>query len=272
MEPVLTYGVRDARARGTSDRERLVEELSVRGIGTLESVLAPSEVTEISERLDAVYRRQCDEIGGEDVLKQINDADVARCPLAYDDAFLTLAYHPQITEVARDVLGDSVVLIMQNGILNRPAQPQAQTRWHRDLNYQHWVADSALAISALVCLEHFDSETGATMALPGSHKFGVFPSVDFVRKHEVTISAPSGSIIFMDAMLYHRAGVNRSNRVRRAVNHVIGVPILAQPVDIPAMLARKAPGDPWLASYLGYRWNPTHDVREWRLRRLGAAP
>ena len=271
MEPVLTYGVRDTASPWTSDRTRLLEELLAVGVGTLEGALTSDEVGEISERLDAVYRRQCDEVGGEDVLRKINDSDIARCPLAYDDAFLALAQQPRMTEIAKAVLGDSVVLIMQNGILNHPAKPQFQTRWHRDLNYQHWVADSPLAISALVCLEEFTYETGGTVVLPASHKSGAFPSDDFVRKHEVTINVPSGSIIFMDAMVYHRAGVNRSNRIRRAVNHVIGVPILSQPVDIPAMMAREPPSDPWLAGYLGYRWNPMRSVTEWRLSKLDGA-
>jgi ectoine hydroxylase-related dioxygenase (phytanoyl-CoA dioxygenase family) len=270
MEPVSGYGIAQASPGWTSDAARLVEELSVRGVGIIESVLSPDEVAEMSNRLDAVYRRQCDEVGGEDVLRQINDEDIVRCPLAYDDAFLSLAQHPSIVETAKAVAGDSLVLMMQNGILNRPDKRQAQASWHRDLNYQHWVADSALAISALVCLEEFNTETGGTVCLPGSHKTGKFPSDDFVRRHEVTIDAPSGSVIFMNAMVFHRTGVNRSARVRRAVNHVIGVPILSQPIDIPAMMRRPPPSDPWLAGYLGYRWNPKRDVREWRLSKLGA--
>ncbi|HZZ70377.1 MAG TPA: hypothetical protein VFE18_19580, partial [Phenylobacterium sp.] len=58
---------------------------------------------------------------------------------------------------------------------------------------------------------------------------------------------------------------------RRAVNHVIGAPILTQQVDIPAMLDREAPADPWQAGYLGYRWNPTRDVSAWRRQRIAQA-
>ena len=145
MEPVLTYGVRDTASTVDKRSERdFIEELFAVGVGTLRGALTSDEVGEISERLDAVYRHQCDEVGGEDVLREkINDSDIARCPLAYDaaSAFLALAQQPRMTEIAKAVLGDSVVLIMQNGIHNHPAKPQFQTRWHRDLNYQHWVAD-----------------------------------------------------------------------------------------------------------------------------------
>ncbi len=64
---------------------------------------------------------------------------------------------------------------MQNGVINRPERVQAQTGWHRDLNYQHWVPSKPLAVSALVCLEDFNVETGGTAFLPSSHKFEAFP-------------------------------------------------------------------------------------------------
>ena len=81
--------------------------------------------------------------------------------------------------------------------------------------------------------------------------------------------APKGSILLFNSMAFHRAGLNRSQRIRRAVNHVvIGAPILNQQIDIPRMLGGEAPAEPWLAGYLGYRWNPAADVKNWRLEKL----
>ena len=157
---------------------------------------------------------------------------------------------------------------MQNGIINRPERTQSQTRWHRDLNYQQWVSSAPLAISAVVCLEDFNSTTGGTVFVPSSHKFPEPPSPKLLEQCEVTVEAPSGSVLVFDSMIFHRAGINRSNLVRRGVNHVIGRPILAQQVDIPAMLGPPMPRDPWLAGYLGYRWKPPEDIRAWRLRKL----
>jgi ectoine hydroxylase-related dioxygenase (phytanoyl-CoA dioxygenase family) len=80
--------------------------------------------------------------------------------------------------------------------------------------------------------------------------------------------APAGSVFFFDAMTFHRTGVNRSNRIRRGINHVIGVPILAQQIDIPAMLGTEEPADPWLSGYLGYRWRAPNNIADWRRRKL----
>jgi ectoine hydroxylase-related dioxygenase (phytanoyl-CoA dioxygenase family) len=198
----------------------------------------------------------------------MNDADIARCLLAYSGDYLRLAQHPRLIVLARAMLGENFVLLMQNGVINRPDRVQFQTSWHRDLNYQHWVCSRSLAISALVCLEDFSPETGGTTFLPGSHRFENFPSEDIVTRFEETPVLPAGSMILFDSMTFHRAGLNRSGRIRRAVNHVLGAPILAQQIDIPSMLDRPPPADPWLAGYLGYKWNPKASVTGWRLQKI----
>jgi ectoine hydroxylase-related dioxygenase (phytanoyl-CoA dioxygenase family) len=268
MQNVGSYGIMQTTATSGGAIDRLVEEISVRGFAIMSRAIEPNDVLELNRRLDAVYTAQCDEVGGEHVLLELQDADIVRCPLAYDNAFLLIAQHPAVMEVVKRLLGDNFVLLMQNGIINRPDRIQAQIRWHRDLNYQHWVSTSPMAVSFLLCLEDFNKETGGTVFLPASHKFAQFPSTNLVGCCEATVEAPSGSILIFDSMMFHRASVNSSNRIRRGINHVIGRPILGQQVDLPAVLGQAPPEDPWLAGYLGYRWNPVADVRNWRLRKL----
>lgn len=271
MDRFGSYGIAAETTAVPADFAPLLEEIAVRGFTAIPSLLSGDEVDRLNGLMDRIYARQCADVGGEAALASMNDADLARCLLAYDDAFLELATHPTLTALARTLLGENVVLLMQNGVINRPDRRQFQTNWHRDLNYQHWVCTRPLAMSALVCLEDFNPETGGTTFLPGSHLVEQFPSDALVAKGEVTPVLPRGSVIVFNSMVFHRAGVNRSSRVRRAVNHVIGAPILAQQVDIPSMLARDAPADPWLAGYLGYRWNPTRDVSAWRRQRIAQA-
>jgi ectoine hydroxylase-related dioxygenase (phytanoyl-CoA dioxygenase family) len=268
MHLASSYGVSARRTPDAGEAARITEEVRYRGYAVSEGALNPAEVAQLCGLLDSVYQTQCVEVGGEDILQALRDADIVRCPLAYENKFLDLARHPLIVEVTGKLLGPNVVLLMQNGIINRPDRPQAQSAWHRDLNYQHWVASKPLAIGALVCLEDFSEVTGATKFLPGSHKFEEFPAEELIGKCEEGTDAPKGSILFFDAMTFHRAGVNTSDRIRRAVNHVIGVPILCQQIDIPSMLHDATPEDLWLAGYLGFRWNPAESVRRWRLNKL----
>jgi hypothetical protein len=268
LHTVKSYGVSAKRTIDTEESSRIAEEVRYRGYAVARGALKAAEVPELCHLLDSVYQTQCVEVGGEDILHEIHDVDIVRCPLAYETKFLDLARHPLIVDVAGKLLGQNIVLLMQNGIINRPDRPQAQSSWHRDLNYQHWVASKPLAIGALVCLEDFSEITGGTRFLPGSHKFEEFPPEELIGGFEVGIEAPKGSILFFDAMTFHRAGVNTSAGIRRAVNHVIGVPILCQQIDIPSMLHDSPPEDLWLAGYLGFRWNPAESVRKWRLNKL----
>lgn len=271
MDSAGAYGIGAAATAAPAAFAPLLEEIAVRGYAALPDLLTGEEVERLNTVMDEIYARQCAEVGGEAALASMNDADIARCLLAYDDAYMALATHPTLTGLARAMLGDNVVLLMQNGVINRPDRRQFQTNWHRDLNYQHWVCTRPLAMSALVCLEDFNLETGGTAFLPGSHLVENFPSAGIVAKSEVTPELPAGSVIVFNSMTFHRAGVNRSGRIRRAVNHVIGAPVLAPQVDIPSMLGRDEPADPWLAGYLGYRWNPKADVAAWRRQRIAQA-
>lgn len=268
MDGLKAYGVSDRSAPAGRPSE-ICEQIAVRGFGVLEAVLSAAEVASLNERLEEVYLRQCEEVAGEDALQRLNDRDIVRCPLAYHPEFLRLATHPSLLEIPKFLLGGNVLLLMQNGVINRPDRVQAQTGWHRDLNYQHWVSSKPLAVSALVCLEDFNLETGGTAFLPSSHKFEAFPSEQLVVNSQYVPNVPAGSIIFFDAMTFHRAGINNSGRIRRAINHVIGIPILAQQISIPSMM-NDPPEDPFLRGYLGYRWSPSPSVQAWRQSKLAA--
>jgi hypothetical protein len=247
-----------------------LEELTRRGYTLLDSGLSAGQIEDLGERLEAVYARQAAELEPTS-LDESDDADVARCLLAYEESFRELATNPALLGLCRRVFGESFVLLQQNGVINRPAHGHYQQRWHRDLPFQHWVASEPMAIAALLCLDPFEASTGGTYALPGSHRHERFPSDEFVRRHEESITAAPGTFVVMDAMMYHRAGENSSGRPRRGVNHVIGRPFLAQQIDIPRALGGEPPEDPFLSRYLGYRWSPAASVDEWRSARLSGA-
>lgn len=247
------------------------EEIHVRGFAVLEGVIPTDVVNSLNQRLDAIYSLQCEEVGGEDRLALINDADIVRGVLAYDATFLDLVRHPTILGAARALLGENIVLLMQNGVINRPERRQFQTNWHRDLNYQHWTSSRPIAVSTLICLEDFEEATGGTSFLPGSHRLEDFPSRAIVEMGQITPAASKGSVIAFDSMVFHRSGINNSGRVRRAINQVFGRPFLAQQIDIPGMLGPEEPTDPELSALLGYRWRPAPNVASWRRRRIQGA-
>ncbi len=243
-----------------------VERIRRVGYTVVPGGFTDAELDDLSARLDAVLEQQVAEFGAER-LEVIGDRLTARCPLAYDDAFLHLANHSGVLVLVRRLLGEYVVLMQQNGVFNTPTQEHTQAAYHRDLPYQHWVSSEPLAISALFCLDPFTAETGATTILPGSHKFERFPSDRLASELDTPVVAERGSFIVFDSMLFHRAGVNRTGRVRRAVNHVYTIPLIAQQISLPGALGGRYRDDPALAPLLGYDSAPAASVVDWRTRR-----
>lgn len=265
-EPILTHGVLGRTAEAAPDPG--AEDLRVQGYTLLPSGIPAAKLASLRERLDAVYARQVAELGGEEALARCNDLDVARAPLVYDDAFVAVAANPNLLALAERMLGPNFILMQQNGLLTRPAGENYQARWHRDFAYQHWTSSEPLAINALLALDDFTVESGATCVLPASHQHGDFPPDEHVRRHERPLEAPAGTFLVMDAMTFHRAGRNVSGRPRRAVNHLIGRPFLGQQFDFAALLGERFAEDELLARYLGYRWRPQPDVASWRRKRM----
>jgi ectoine hydroxylase-related dioxygenase (phytanoyl-CoA dioxygenase family) len=261
------YGIVERGTAG-SGASRLAERIRLAGYAVVAGGFSGAEVADLGRRLEQVMARQVDEFGGADRLASIGDALTARCPLAYDEAFLALAAHAAVLAVCRELLGEYVILMQQNGVLNPSGQRHPQVAYHRDLPYQHFVSSRPLAVSALFCIDPFTIETGATTMIPGSHRMQQFPSDAVAAELDTPVSAEPGSFIVFDSMVFHRAGENRSGRPRRAVNQVFSTPIIGQQISLPDALNGRYADDPALARLFGYDVAPARSVIAWRERRL----
>jgi ectoine hydroxylase-related dioxygenase (phytanoyl-CoA dioxygenase family) len=260
----------DIRYYGVTERKIAKDELDVRvqeleflGYTVIDSGLSAEDVSALRIALDDLLQNYTEEAGGQAFLQEIGEADQLRAPLALDERFLAVATNPRVLEIVRRMLGEYVILTQQNGIVNRPSEnPHRQTAFHRDLPYQHFVSSRPISFNALLCIDAFDAESGSTMILPASHKEAAFPSDEYIRQNEQATVARAGSFIMMNSMVYHRAGHNRSNRLRRAVNNVYALPFVKQQIVLPSLLNGKWSDNPELARLLGYHSDPPRSIAE----------
>lgn len=249
-----------------SESEQVLEEISILGFAILEGILSQSELEQSRTKLDAIYRKQENEFGKRR-MQETNELNLVRCPLAYDPFFLELAAHRKILTIVEALIGEYILLHLQNGILNAPGEEHNQSFWHRDLPYQDFVISHPLAVSALFCIDDFTQDRGGTWVLPYSHKMELLPSDRFLQKHQHSVAATAGSVILFDGMLYHRAGLNSSNEVRRGINHVYVAPILKQQIDLPVLLQGRYAEDPFYRKFLGYDSQVPGSDQEYRQKR-----
>lgn len=248
------------------DVARHAEEVAVRGFTIVPNLFTADELVQWREKIDTVYTRQETEFGCE-ALTEIQELDVCRAPLLYDFDFIKLASHPLILSVVKQFLGDWFILNLQNAIINRPHRIHHQSYWHRDLPYQNHVISKPLAINVLLAIDEFSEITGGTHVVPFTHKTEVLPSDAYINDNRIVAAAPPGSAIIFDSMLFHRAGSNKSQIIRRAVNHLYTTPILKQQYDFPRSLGARPDLDPTIAQLLGYTSQVPLDDRAWRTAR-----
>lgn len=262
---IKQYGISSIKDK-LSDLDKHIENVKRKGFTILNKVLDETTLNNIRHSLDENYRSQEDEFGLENMIA-INEKDLLRCPLLYDDLFLKLITNKLVLDIVKSLLGNEVLLHLQNGVINRPDKVHHQSSWHRDLPYQEFVISKPLAVSVFYCIDEFNSETGSTILLPYSHKYEKIPSFDFISENEYQIAAKPGDVLLFDSMIYHRAGYNSSSIIRRGINNVFVAPLLKQQINLPKILNGKHSNDELLNSLLGYKYDVAESITDYRNKR-----
>jgi len=154
-------------------------------------------------------------------------------PLLHD-----VIFHPAITVPAARLLGVDKLRFWHDQVFAKPAHHEGTVPWHQDYSYWQRTAPAA-HITAHIPLDACDEANGAISYFPGSHRFGLFPKVDFggptsgIRAAlperlrdvaPVTVRLPAGHAVFHHSHVIHGSGPNRCDRPRRAlaINYMAG--------------------------------------------------
>lgn len=260
------YGISNINAN-LSENEKHVENIRVKGYSLINGVLDNSLVSKLRESIDRNYKVQEKEFGVEN-LKKINELNLLRIPLFYDELFLELITNKNINEIVKSIIGNEIILHLQNAIINHPNKEHHQSSWHRDLPYQEYTISNPLGVSVFYCIDEFTPKTGSTILLPYSHKEEKIPSLNFVEENQYQVTAKAGDVLIFDCMVYHKAGFNSSTIIRRGINNVFVAPLLKQQINLPKLLKGKYSDNSQLNSILGYKYDVAESVIDFRKKRL----
>jgi ectoine hydroxylase-related dioxygenase (phytanoyl-CoA dioxygenase family) len=154
-----------------------------------------------------------------------------------DERFRSIAFHPVIAGMARQLLGSSEVVLMEDGAIVKNPQIGKTLHWHQD--YAYWPLAAPAAVTAWIALDHVDAANGAMQVAVGSHTLGERLPVEFgdgssfmqderpgveaiprdpgAAGHELAgYELEPGECGFHHALLWHASGPNTSDRIRRA--------------------------------------------------------
>ena len=133
---------------------------------------------------------------------------------AFDDLYV----HPTVLAIARQYLGNDDRAVKLSTCMIKDVQPrEAHRRFHQDDAFFHMPIPSApIVLNTLWALDDFTRLTGATLVVPGSHKWDRPVEQD----HEyAVVEMEAGSIVLFDGSLWYNNGSNLTHdKTRRALN------------------------------------------------------
>jgi ectoine hydroxylase-related dioxygenase (phytanoyl-CoA dioxygenase family) len=144
------------------------------------------------------------------------------------------ATDPLLLSVVERLLGPGFLLSAPTGISIGPGE--AAQRLHRDDSvYPVPRPHAELVVNTMWALDDFTTENGATVVVPGSHRWP--PERRALDSEAAKATMPAGSVLFYLGSLLHAGGANHSAAPRLGVileycagwlrpqeNHVLGVP------------------------------------------------
>lgn len=168
-----------------------------------------------------------------------------------------LVEHPLVLGLLDRILEPNYLLSLAQAIDIGPGEaPQAL---HHDDGFYRWPRPRPpLAVATIWALDDFTAENGATVVVPGSHRWGERLPDDADVAAARPVVMPRGSVVVFLGTLWHGGGANRTAAPRLAVTAQYCAP-WCRPVEsllLAVPRARVRAASPHLQRLLGYSIHP----------------
>jgi len=197
----------------TSEKQQLDDA----GFVMLAAAPPATLIDELADRIEQLYRVEGDQAGAE--FKQEPGCRRLANLGNKGDVFQRALLWPPLLEAVRHVLGAEFKLSSLNARSVNPHWDRGQPL-HTDMGAipderGYWVCNSVWL------LDDFTAENGAIRLIPGSHRWGTRPQDvlgDLLAPHadEILVTGQRGSVMVMNAHLWHAGTGNRTPRTRTA--------------------------------------------------------
>ena len=240
-----------------------LEELKRKGFFVKENLLSKEYIDELRVEMDKIWESQL-KTYGENLLKKIGDWGQVRGMMKESNSFLNLIINKNIHEYVDQILGPTCILHLQNGIVLHPSKKHNQSKYHKDFP-KDFISSKIISLNTFIAVDEFTKENGGTYLIPGSHKIIEKPSESYIEKNKIQIECQEGAIIFFDSNLWHAGGINKTKKIRRAINMQWTKPFIKQQMDYPEFMKDIVDIDSKLAQKLGMWTIPPKSVKQYRV-------
>lgn len=202
------------------------QELAERGFSVVPHVVPAPLLAELRAATDAA-------VAAEATMFPPGDDQHGRVLFApaHGGALLDLVCFDPLFVPMEDRIGsDTIIYTMTTSVL-QPNSAGPVHRYHVDLTPDR---GEGVALGAMVMLDDFRPDNGATEFVPGSHRWADQPIDDGIRGELLCGSA--GDVCYFDPRIHHRSTRNTSEHPRRSVLVQMIRPWMKQRFDVAAML------------------------------------
>lgn len=185
------------------------------GYAVLAPQLSSEETLSLHRGLEALWTRFAAEQGlpVHEYLANISQwRDLWRC----DDGFREVLADGRIWSIAARFMGRPGARLLHDHVIIKPAHASGTVPWHQD--YPYWPVDTDEGLSCWCPLADVGPEGGCLEVVDGSHRWGESPPADFLandhrafdaRADLMRLPAPTGSVVVLHSLTWHRTGPNR---------------------------------------------------------------
>ena len=237
-----------------------LEEIKNKGWTIIPNLVEKNLTLDLRSKIDEAYEtcRSIQKMNG----IEANTDETVHHLLSFKDCFLTFLEKMYCHEILERYFNAPYILNTYGGVINLPHKASYVANIHRDIRTFHNVP---MMMNMLVMLDDFTLENGATYLLSGSHMKDEKPSEDFFYKHAERATGNKQSILLFDSLLWHAAGINRTDKPRRALTLAFTRPFQKQQLDYPRLLGYELIENfnENLKQVLGYNSRIPTNLHEW---------
>ena len=153
--------------------------------------------------------------------------------LGQDESFLDFLKNNPLFKHIKLYFNHDYILNSFGGVINTKNKLSYVGNIHRDIRTYYNVP---MMLNMLIMLDDFTLENGATYMLTGSHLKDEKPEKDYFYATADRAVGKAGDIILFDSLLWHAAGENHTEQVRRALTLTFTRPFMKQQLDYPRLL------------------------------------
>lgn len=210
--------------------------------------------------MDAAYliRRGIQQKNGVDV-----NTDGTLHHLVDFPSFIDLLREMYCDNFLQSYFDGNYILNSYGGVINMQNKASYVCNIHRDV--RTFTGNIHMMLNMLVMVDDFTLDNGATYVLSGSHLNPEKPEdAQFFQKADRVVGK-AGSILLFDSNLWHAAGQNQTESVRRALTLTFTKPYMKPQLDYPRYIGYDK-GDSLpegLRQVLGYNARIPVDLNEW---------